>query len=232
MLVGLEAEKSLDPRVVGCVPGTPLACQAERIHGEQQVLHRSRRSANIFRLNHPRIVGNIHPDRDQQRRAQGFGAFLFQGRRGQVGVRLAQDFCEDISPAFASLVLQHDKAPRAHVIMVRGLDGRFQEAADQWSLLAHRGGRRIAHKTIHYMSERDRFTERWHGALRDWPGALSLAWGLRDPVARTAVLDGLRELRPGVPTTELPDAGHYPQLDQPELISAALDAALAQGGGA
>jgi pimeloyl-ACP methyl ester carboxylesterase len=100
------------------------------------------------------------------------------------------------------------------------------EAADQWSLIAHDDGQRIAHRTIHYMAERERFTERWHGAIRDWPGPLTLAWGLLDPVARVEVLDGLRALRPGVETIELPDAAHYPQIEQPELISAALDAAL------
>ena len=102
-----------------------------------------------------------------------------------------------------------------------------KDAADQWSLLTHDGGQRIAHKTIAYMAERERFTERWHGAIRDWPGALSLAWGMHDPVARVEVLRGLQELRPGVGVTELPDAGHYPQIEQPELISAALNAALA-----
>ena len=53
------------------------------------------------------------------------------------------------------------------------------------------------------MGERERFTERWHGAIRDWPGPLTLAWGLRDPVARTEVLDGLRALRRGVEVIEL-----------------------------
>ena len=106
-----------------------------------------------------------------------------------------------------------------------------EEAADQWSLLAHGGGAKVAHKTIHYMTERERYVERWHGALRDWPGPLTLAWGLHDPVARTAVLDGLRELRPGVEAIELPEAGHYPQIEQPELISAALDTALTRAGG-
>ena len=101
-----------------------------------------------------------------------------------------------------------------------------EEAADQWSLLTHGGGQRIAHLTINYMAERELFTERWHGAIRDWPGQLTLAWGLLDPVARVEVLEGLRELRPGVETIELPDAAHYPQIEQPELISAALDAAL------
>jgi pimeloyl-ACP methyl ester carboxylesterase len=101
-----------------------------------------------------------------------------------------------------------------------------EEAADQWSLVAHGGGARIAHLTISYMAERERFTERWHGAIRDWPKPLTLAWGLRDPVARTEVLDGLRSLRPGVPAIELPDAAHYPQIERPDLISGALEEAL------
>jgi pimeloyl-ACP methyl ester carboxylesterase len=97
------------------------------------------------------------------------------------------------------------------------------EAADQWSLVSHDRGQRIGHLLVHYMAERERLTERWHGAFRDWPGRLSLAWGLRDPVATTRVLDGLRALRPGVPVCELPDAGHYPQLECPERIAAAVD---------
>jgi pimeloyl-ACP methyl ester carboxylesterase len=103
-----------------------------------------------------------------------------------------------------------------------------EEAADQWALIAHGGGQRIAHLTINYMAERERFTERWHGAIRDWPGPLTLAWGLQDPVARTEVLRGLQALRPSVPTIELPELAHYPQIEAPERISSALDAALAQ----
>jgi pimeloyl-ACP methyl ester carboxylesterase len=103
------------------------------------------------------------------------------------------------------------------------------EAADQWALLAHNDGHRRLPDTINYMNERERYTDRWHGAVRDWPGRLSLAWGLQDPVATTNVLAGLRELRPGVGVTELPDAGHYPQIEEPEALCHALDAALAFG---
>jgi len=102
-----------------------------------------------------------------------------------------------------------------------------QEADDQWALLAHDQGHRIGHLLVNYMAERERYVERWHGAFRDWPGRLSLTWGLEDPVATIAVLDGLRELRPGVPVMELPGIGHYPQLERPDLIAAALDAGLA-----
>lgn len=103
-----------------------------------------------------------------------------------------------------------------------------QEAEDQWALLAHNQGHRIGHLLVNYMAERERYVERWHGAFRDWPGRLSLTWGLEDPVATTAVLDGLRELRPGVPVRELAGIGHYPQLERPELIAAALDDAIAE----
>src|SRR5205823_6396705 len=83
------------------------------------------------------------------------------------------------------------------------------------------GGARIAHRLIHYMDARERLTDRWHGAFRDWPKPLSLAWGLRDPVATVDVLSGLRALRSGVPVAELPDLGHYPQIEDPSRIAAA-----------
>jgi pimeloyl-ACP methyl ester carboxylesterase len=103
-----------------------------------------------------------------------------------------------------------------------------EEAADQWSLIAHNSGGRIGHLLVNYMAERERFTDRWHGAIRDWPGPLTLTWGMKDPVARTEVLDGLRELRPGVEVLELPELAHYPQVEAPERIAASLDTALAR----
>jgi pimeloyl-ACP methyl ester carboxylesterase len=96
------------------------------------------------------------------------------------------------------------------------------EAADQWELLSTGGGNRIMHLLIRYMDERRRLAERWHGAFRDWGGDVHLAWGMSDPVATPAVLAGLRELRPGVPVRELPDVGHYPQVEVPEAVAAAL----------
>jgi pimeloyl-ACP methyl ester carboxylesterase len=101
-----------------------------------------------------------------------------------------------------------------------------EEAADQWSLLCHAGGRTIGHRLISYMDQREEHAERWHGAIRDWPGQLSLAWGLLDRVATTEVLAALRELRPSVPVTELPELAHYPQLEDPPQIARALRGTL------
>ena len=101
-----------------------------------------------------------------------------------------------------------------------------EEGEDQWALMRFKGGNRIGHKLITYTFERVTHAERWHGAIRDWPGALTFAWGLEDPVATTHVLAGLRELRPAAPVIELPDLGHYPQVEDPTAIHSALTEAL------
>jgi pimeloyl-ACP methyl ester carboxylesterase len=100
-----------------------------------------------------------------------------------------------------------------------------EEAEDQWSLICHNGGRTLGHRTISYMDQREEHAERWHGAIRDWPGELSLAWGMQDPVASIAVLAALRELRPEVPVSELPQLAHYPQLEDPQRLAQVLASA-------
>jgi pimeloyl-ACP methyl ester carboxylesterase len=101
-----------------------------------------------------------------------------------------------------------------------------EEAEDQWALLRFNGGHRLGHRTIRYMDERVLRAERWHGAIRRWPGPLSLAWGMLDPVATPAVLEAVRRLRPEAPVTELQRIGHYPQLEDPAAVSAVLSRAL------
>jgi pimeloyl-ACP methyl ester carboxylesterase len=97
-----------------------------------------------------------------------------------------------------------------------------REGIDQWSLIRHNGGRTLGHRLISYMDQREEHAGRWHGAIRDWPGELSLAWGLQDPVATTAVLAALRELRPSVPVTELPELAHYPQIEDSRQMAHVL----------
>jgi pimeloyl-ACP methyl ester carboxylesterase len=97
------------------------------------------------------------------------------------------------------------------------------EAEDQWALWRYGDGARIAHRLTHYLDERRMHAARWHGAIREWPGSLRFAWGMRDPVATPRVLARLRELRPSAPVTELPDLGHYPQLERPRNSPTTVD---------
>jgi pimeloyl-ACP methyl ester carboxylesterase len=98
-----------------------------------------------------------------------------------------------------------------------------EEAAEQWALLAHNRGHRIIHKLTHYLHERVTHAERWSGAIRDWPGRLEVAWGMRDPVATGNVLDAVLELRPRAPVVRWPELGHYPQLEDPAVVAARVE---------
>jgi pimeloyl-ACP methyl ester carboxylesterase len=101
-----------------------------------------------------------------------------------------------------------------------------EEADAQWALMSYNGGHRIAHLLISYLGERERYAQRWHGAVRDWPKPLSFLWALDDPVATTNVLDGLRELRPAADVVELPGVGHYPQVEVPDVFTRAAGSLL------
>jgi pimeloyl-ACP methyl ester carboxylesterase len=100
------------------------------------------------------------------------------------------------------------------------------EAEDQWALIRAGGGRTLNHRTIAYMKERFKHAERWHGAIRDWPGPVSLAWGMLDPVATEKVLGAITEMRPAAPVSRFEDLGHYPQIEDPGRVATVLHAAL------
>ena len=151
------------------------------------------------------------------------GSILLHLASPTVGQRILRT---RLGPVFARLSTERSFRAQFSRIFSPAHPLDAEEAADQWALLGHADGHRRLPETIAYMGERERLTDRWHGAVRDWSGPLSLAWGLRDPVATTRVLDGLRQLRPGVPVHELADAGHYPQIEVPEALAAAVDAAV------
>jgi pimeloyl-ACP methyl ester carboxylesterase len=95
-----------------------------------------------------------------------------------------------------------------------------EEAADQWSLLAHDGGHRLLQRLIYYNRERvtPPTSERWRDALRDWAGRLELGWAERDPICTEAVLQAVLALRPQAKVTRLPGLGHYPQIEDPAAV--------------
>jgi pimeloyl-ACP methyl ester carboxylesterase len=97
-----------------------------------------------------------------------------------------------------------------------------EEADDQWALLVAGGGRVLGHHQVAYYNERIANAERWHGALAEWPGELHYVWGLEDPVATNRMLEAVREIRPQATATELPELGHYPQLEDPPQVAAAV----------
>lgn len=157
------------------------------------------------------------------------GALLFNGSvvLDRASPTTAQKLLRSrLGPLFARLTSERFFRRQFARLFSDGHPLSEEDASDQWALIARGGGHRIAHRLIGYMDERERYAERWHGAVRDWPGPLSLAWGMRDPVATTSVLEALLELRPEAPVAELGELAHYPQIEAPEQIASALAEAL------
>ncbi len=130
---------------------------------------------------------------------------ILRGPLGPVAARLANRpmFAREFSALFSA----------EHPISA-------DEVAAQWALLSAADGHRIAHLLTAYLQERVTYADRWHGAVRNWDKPLGFLWGTADPVATTAVLDGLRELRPAAPVVELTGVGHYPQIEVPDTFAA------------
>jgi pimeloyl-ACP methyl ester carboxylesterase len=78
---------------------------------------------------------------------------------------------------------------------------------------------------LHYIAERRARSARWEAALRDTRIALSLVWGMADPVSGRTMLDWLTTTVPGARATPLERVGHYPQVESPREVAAVIRAA-------
>jgi pimeloyl-ACP methyl ester carboxylesterase len=152
------------------------------------------------------------------------GSMIQDAASPTLGQRLLRSA---VGPLFSRLSSERFFRQQFGSIFSPGHPLSAEEAEDQWELICAGGGRTLNHKTIAYMEERFKHADRWHGALRDWGKPLSLAWGMLDPVATEAVLDAVIALRPSAPVTRFEDLGHYPQIEDPSRVAAALQAALA-----
>jgi pimeloyl-ACP methyl ester carboxylesterase len=157
------------------------------------------------------------------------GGLLLNGSmvQGAASPTLGQRLLRSpVGPLFSRLSTERFFRQQFGSIFSAGHPLTDQEAEDQWALICAGGGRTLNHKTIAYMAERFKHAERWHGAIRDWPKPLSVAWGMVDPVATEKVLAAVLELRPNAPVTRFEDLGHYPQIEDPERVAAVLQAAI------
>lgn len=84
-----------------------------------------------------------------------------------------------------------------------------------WECASGGNGLRNYHLLIRYMRERRRYRDRWVAPVLD--GAVPFAFidGHLDPVSGKHVVDRLRAVRPGAEIYDLPQVGHYPQVEAP-----------------
>jgi pimeloyl-ACP methyl ester carboxylesterase len=96
------------------------------------------------------------------------------------------------------------------------------DSADIW-LAVSRGGV-VLHRLISYMQQRRENAGRWVGALEQTDVPLAFTWGMLDPISGAQVAERIRERLPRAPLLALEDVGHWPQLEAPDRVLAAVSA--------
>ena len=89
-----------------------------------------------------------------------------------------------------------------------------------WELIIHNDGRHIFHNLISYMSDRKTHRERWVAALREAKIPIALINGSVDPVSGAHMIAHYKKIV-GEPDflRELPNIGHYPQVEAPRDVA-------------
>jgi pimeloyl-ACP methyl ester carboxylesterase len=125
-----------------------------------------------------------------------------------------------LGPLFARLA-----SPRLFARQMSRIVGRRlpdDEIEAMWRQMEHRGGRAVLPKVISYVDERWKFWDRWIGALRRLDLPTLVLWGTDDPVAVYAIAETLAGEIQGAELRPLRGIGHYPQLEAPAEVAAAL----------
>jgi pimeloyl-ACP methyl ester carboxylesterase len=87
-----------------------------------------------------------------------------------------------------------------------------------WQLIKHKNGNRIAHKLLHYISDRREHRERWVGALQNASVPIRLVDGGMDPVSGKHMYEYFCKIVPNGEAVLLPDLGHYPHTEGPDQV--------------
>lgn len=95
---------------------------------------------------------------------------------------------------------------------------------EMWVGMARRGGTALAHELLHYIDDRREHEARWRAALEGNGLPQTFVWGDLDPVSGAHVLERLRERLPAATFVELDDVGHWPPLEAPDVVAAAVEA--------
>ncbi|MFE3626492.1 alpha/beta fold hydrolase [Streptomyces goshikiensis] len=133
-----------------------------------------------------------------------------------------------LGPLLAPLTTERRFAATLRAVLARPV--HEEDLRDLWAAVSRAGGHRLAPRLLRYIDERRLYAARWASALEGFPGPALFVWGPADPISGAHVLARIRARLPRAEVVELagpPAVGHYPQLEDPEAVSAALTGFLA-----
>ena len=98
----------------------------------------------------------------------------------------------------------------------------YEEFEVLWQMLNYNEGRKVLPKVTKYIEERKKFWHRWIGALEKTDRHVNLIWADKDPVAIIEMAYVLEKKIPSNTLNVLPNIGHYPMLEAPEIYAKAV----------
>lgn len=96
------------------------------------------------------------------------------------------------------------------------------ELDEFWRLINFNAGRLVVPRVIQYLKERAQFRERWVGALVDASVPIRFVNGSLDSISGARMVRRYRTLVPTPDVVEIPESGHYPQLEASERVAEAI----------
>ncbi|WP_426573562.1 alpha/beta fold hydrolase [Aquihabitans sp. McL0605] len=87
---------------------------------------------------------------------------------------------------------------------------------------ARAGGLAMLPRTIRYIEDRRAEERRFTGAIEAHPAPVGLVWGDLDPVAVHAMAERFSTVRTDAPLITLDGVGHYPMVEAPDRLAAAV----------
>jgi pimeloyl-ACP methyl ester carboxylesterase len=104
---------------------------------------------------------------------------------------------------------------------------RDSEVREHWQALTRRGSSvPVSPRLVRYIAERKLHAARWEGALESRDPPKTFLWGMSDPRSGAHVAEHIRRRMPMAPLEPLPEVGHYPQLEVPDLVAKEISAAF------
>ena len=124
-------------------------------------------------------------------------------------------------PALSAQITEELWARALEPTFAPGFDAA-SENADIWRAMSREDGQLIAYRLIRYISDRTLHGERWVGALESTDVPLHFVWGMLDPISGAHMAQRIRTRLPEAPFTALTDVAHWPALEAPDRLSAAV----------
>ena len=91
-----------------------------------------------------------------------------------------------------------------------------------WASMDDGGAVRRMHELLHYIADRRTHEARWRAALEGCDLPSTFVWGDLDPVSGAHMIARVEERIPSAHVVRLADVGHWPLLEAPDEVAAAV----------